>query len=387
MGIGQRFNTLTLKKYFFYMDNHKKYKDFNRLGLYRSILKNEKLSLDDKLAVRDYTHKFFKKSFDFLQLKDSQTFMTVDYLGQELAKADEHKNWEKVRRNQQRILKDKKIKHRNFGDYSIMLSFGIILFLLPINIWAQWDKMSAGTKIYYKYSCKVDSVGETTTTVYKGDSLSCIDVDTVISLSGNNRKIVVFSQIFDPYGSPQFNLPERFWHLSDYALFNEKKCSLFYFFGEAIYGIEVKKEFKEQLNKSYVVKALDDTLKNIIYPLTSDNKYSLQLTPDIDYGQSKFRVCGYTFLFQKLKLLKGQNYKKKSIVFRPSQDDYSDFYGLFSKGENIDKYIFALGHWQSQILYSPSKGIISSKADALGGIWHCVYLMDLQKIEYPLQRP
>ena len=118
MGIGQRFNTLTLKKYFFYMDNHKKYKDFNRLGLYRSILKNEKLSLDDKLAVRDYTHKFFKKSFDFLQLKDSQTFMTVDYLGQELAKADEHKNWEKVRRNQQRILKDKKIKHRNFGDYS-----------------------------------------------------------------------------------------------------------------------------------------------------------------------------------------------------------------------------------------------------------------------------
>jgi len=270
---------------------------------------------------------------------------------------------------------------------NVILLFGIIFFLIPVNIWAQWEKMPSGTKLYYKYACKVDSVGVTTTTVFKGESLSCIGVDTVISLSGNNRKIVVFSQVFDPYGSSQFNLPERFWHLSDHALFNQEKFSLFYFFGEAIYGIEVTKEFKEQLNKPYVVKALDNTLKNVIYPLTSDNKYSLKLTPDIDYGQSKFIVCGYTFLFQKFKLLKGKNYKKKSIVFRPGEDDYSDFYGLFSKEENTDKYIYAIGHWQSQILYSPSKGIVSSIADASGGIWHCVYLMDLQKIVYPIQRP
>ena len=125
---------------------------------------------------------------------------------------------------------------------NIILSFGVALFLLPVNILAQWDKMPSGTKLYYKYACRIDSVGEPTTTVFKGDNTSCIQMDTVISLQGNNRKIVVFSQVFDPYGSSQFNLPEKFWHLSDYPLFNQKNCSLFYYFGDAIYGIEVSKK-------------------------------------------------------------------------------------------------------------------------------------------------
>ena len=53
MEIGQKFNTLTLKEYFFYIDNYKKYTDFSTLGLYRSIVENEKLSLDDKLVIRE----------------------------------------------------------------------------------------------------------------------------------------------------------------------------------------------------------------------------------------------------------------------------------------------------------------------------------------------
>jgi len=32
MEIGQKFNQLTLDEYFFYIDNYKKYKDFNTLG-------------------------------------------------------------------------------------------------------------------------------------------------------------------------------------------------------------------------------------------------------------------------------------------------------------------------------------------------------------------
>ena len=118
MEIGQKFNTLTLKEYFFYIDNHKKYKDFNTLGLYRSIVENENLTTDDKIAVRDYAHKTFIKTFEFLQLKDPKTFVEVEYLGQDLTKGDEQNIWDKVRRNQQRILEDKKIKHRNFGEYS-----------------------------------------------------------------------------------------------------------------------------------------------------------------------------------------------------------------------------------------------------------------------------
>jgi len=118
MEIGQKFNTLTLKEYFFFIDNHKKYKDFNTLGLYRSIAENDKLTLNDKIKVRDYAHKLFRKTFDFLQLKDPKTFVEVEYLGQDLTKGDENKVWDDIRKQQQQILSDKKIKHRNFGQYS-----------------------------------------------------------------------------------------------------------------------------------------------------------------------------------------------------------------------------------------------------------------------------
>ena len=118
MEIGRKFNTFTLEEYFFYIDNHKKYKDFNTLGLYRSIVENENLTIEEKLNVREYAHKIFKKTFDFLQLKDPWTFKEVTYLGQELTRGDEEKIWSDIRKNQQRILADKKIKHRNFGEYS-----------------------------------------------------------------------------------------------------------------------------------------------------------------------------------------------------------------------------------------------------------------------------
>jgi hypothetical protein len=118
MIIGQKFNQLILKEYFFYIDNHKDYLDFNTLGLYRSIIENEKLTLEDKIAVRDYAHKTFKKAFDFFQLKDPKTFIAVAHLGQELTKGDEKGIWDVIRHNQQKILTDKKIRHRNFGDYS-----------------------------------------------------------------------------------------------------------------------------------------------------------------------------------------------------------------------------------------------------------------------------
>ena len=118
MEIGQQFNKLTLKEYFFYIDNHKKYTDFNTLGLYRSIIENDKLKIADKIEVREYAHRTFKKTFDFLQLKDPKTYFDVMTIGQELTKADEQQIWEDIKVNQQKILADKKIKHRNFGDYS-----------------------------------------------------------------------------------------------------------------------------------------------------------------------------------------------------------------------------------------------------------------------------
>jgi len=118
MEIGKKFNQLTLEECFLYIDNNKKYKDFNTLGLYRSIVENEKLCIDEKIEVREYAHKIFRKTFDFLQLKDPKTFVEVSTLGQEFTNGDEEKIWNEIKKNQQKILDEKRIKHRNFGIYS-----------------------------------------------------------------------------------------------------------------------------------------------------------------------------------------------------------------------------------------------------------------------------
>lgn len=118
MKIGKRFNQLSKSEYIHYIDNYKKYTDFNTLGLYRSICENEKLALLDKIEIRDYANTIFGKTFIFYQLKDPTTYFDLTTLGKELTVADEQKVWNDIKVNQQKILTDKKIKHRNFGNYS-----------------------------------------------------------------------------------------------------------------------------------------------------------------------------------------------------------------------------------------------------------------------------
>lgn len=65
MEIGRKFNELTLDEYIFFIDNYKKYADFNTLGLYRSIVENDKLTIVQKIEVRQYANKTFQKTFDF----------------------------------------------------------------------------------------------------------------------------------------------------------------------------------------------------------------------------------------------------------------------------------------------------------------------------------
>lgn len=118
MKINKPFNQFTKQEYLESIPNHKQYSDFNTLGLYRSLLENENLSLEEKLEIRDFANGYFQKTFDFLQLKDPQTYFEVSNLGNELTRGDELNLWRIIRENQQKILKDKKIKHRNFGTYS-----------------------------------------------------------------------------------------------------------------------------------------------------------------------------------------------------------------------------------------------------------------------------
>jgi hypothetical protein len=119
MKLGRPFNKLTFSEYFAFIPMHENFSDWNTLGLYRSIIEHTKLTLEEKIKVRDLAHTFFQKQFDFLQLKDPLTYMAITLLGQQPTKADEHQLWEEVKKNQQTILAGKRIKHRNFGTYSL----------------------------------------------------------------------------------------------------------------------------------------------------------------------------------------------------------------------------------------------------------------------------
>ena len=115
MKIDKWFYEMSVEEYIFYIDNHKKYEDFNTLGLYRSITENDNLTLEDQIKVRDYAHRYFKKSFDFLQVKDAYTFFHVSVLGKQLSKEQANNLWNEISENSEKILKKKRIKHRNFG--------------------------------------------------------------------------------------------------------------------------------------------------------------------------------------------------------------------------------------------------------------------------------
>ncbi|PHR74532.1 MAG: hypothetical protein COA67_00185 [Lutibacter sp.] len=118
MKIGKKFNKISKGDYFHFIDNYKKYTDFNTLGMYRSICENESLELNDRIEIRDYANVVFGKTFNFYQLKDPKTYFDLTTLGIEMTVADERQVWEDIRVNQEKILSEKKIKHRNFGDYS-----------------------------------------------------------------------------------------------------------------------------------------------------------------------------------------------------------------------------------------------------------------------------
>ncbi|GAB2869071.1 hypothetical protein [Hymenobacter ruber] len=118
MKVGKQFNALTYGEYLHLIENHKKFTDFNTLGLFRSIVETTKLSLEEKLALRKVAVATFEKTFEFLQLKDPQTYFAVTTIGESLNIADKNQAWENIRRNQQRILESKKLNHRNFGTYS-----------------------------------------------------------------------------------------------------------------------------------------------------------------------------------------------------------------------------------------------------------------------------
>lgn len=118
MILNKPFNRFSYQEYLDVIPNHKQFSDFNTLGLYRSLLENKQLNLEEKLEIRELSNTYFQKSFDFLQVKDPFTYLNVYHLGTELTRQQERDFWDTILKNQKKILNSKRIRHRNFGIYS-----------------------------------------------------------------------------------------------------------------------------------------------------------------------------------------------------------------------------------------------------------------------------
>ena len=112
-----KYNKFSVKEYTYIIDNQKK-KKLNVLGLYRSILENESLSNDEKIEVREYANTKFNKTYLFYQISHPQLHIDLFMLDNPLNKQEQDKKWDEMVVYQEKTLKAKGIKHRNFGEYS-----------------------------------------------------------------------------------------------------------------------------------------------------------------------------------------------------------------------------------------------------------------------------
>lgn len=272
----------------------------------------------------------------------------------------------------------------------LYLLFGIVCgWLASYKSNAQWEKMPIGTKLYYKYQYSIYkfNLNESEDTINSKSLIRDIKIDTVIILSGKDRKLVLFSDVFDPYGSSLFGIRNEFKNISVYDLFDKEKCSLFYYFKDAIYGVEVSKQVKGLLMDTKILGELDDSLRNAVFYSNTDTLLNYWVRGKNGQMKVQFKIQGYDFIFQPFKLLKGQEYRKKSDSYTLGTDPFSDFYGLRYKRNDVDVYVYTGGHWYAQLYYSYKKGIISSKAFAGGGEIGINFKMKLLKVEYPINHP
>lgn len=112
-----KYNTLTKNEYIYYIENEKKF-NVNILGMYRSLFENEKLTQEDKIEIRDLLNKDHFKTYEFYQISHPNLYAELYQLDNTLNEQEYDQLWENMREFQEKTLKEKKIKHRNFGDYS-----------------------------------------------------------------------------------------------------------------------------------------------------------------------------------------------------------------------------------------------------------------------------
>ncbi|SEA22976.1 hypothetical protein SAMN05192529_11125 [Arachidicoccus rhizosphaerae] len=250
---------------------------------------------------------------------------------------------------------------------------------------AQWEKMPIGTKLYYE--CKytfIHSEENGSEDSVRGTKSISLTLDTIISLNGQDRKLILFSDDFDPSGIDYVNIPKKYGKGEDNL--NSKMCTLFYCFKHAIYGLYVSKQIKELFRKKSFITALDDSLNQAVYYAISDTMFSnYQVKYKGDNPYYWIRIQGCEINFSSFQFLLKEIHKKSSENYS-GEDPYFDFYGYYKeRAPKKYEYVLAKKNINSRLIYSPVKGFLQSKTDAAfhGRDNRAVTEMKLEKIAYP----
>ena len=116
MKLNRPFNTLTLAQYRQIIPQHARYADFNPLALYRSILENSKLNEAAKQEVLALAKQYFPKFYDFLVVKDFNTYAALSRLGlPPLSPAQQWDYSEQLCIQAEKILARKRIRNWRVG--------------------------------------------------------------------------------------------------------------------------------------------------------------------------------------------------------------------------------------------------------------------------------
>lgn len=119
MQLAKKFNTFSPSDYYDVIKNHKRYRNFNPLGLYRSLIENPKLDTATQLEILVFANQYFGKFYEFLVVKDIHLYAKLSRLGKEpLNHTQEYQYQEQLREQAKRILQAKKIRNWRVGIHT-----------------------------------------------------------------------------------------------------------------------------------------------------------------------------------------------------------------------------------------------------------------------------
>jgi hypothetical protein len=251
--------------------------------------------------------------------------------------------------------------------YKLLLLVIIYFFLISTN--AQWKKIPIGSKLYYTSNYYKLNDNDT---LYRSKSKFIITIDTVLKLSGNNRNLIILTDIFDTYGGPGFKMKNNEVNI-DIAgqpiLLRKKSCTIIYIIDDTILFINMPKIFRNKLNQKKMINRLDDSLMRI----NSDDFMD-------KYGEVHFNIFGNAFSLQPFRLLVGSSFKRQTKFYNP-HDLNAGFYTLYDLGKE-NEYISPNRRSSAYLEFSYNYGIIKSYTHIVAN-YSKIFILELNKIVTP----